>query len=222
MCEEPATTREHAPAKMFFPEEKDLPGSDLRKKLITVPSCAAHNTATAKDDEYVVAVVAAHHANVQLAVDHFATKVLRALKRSEGYKAAVARDSVAVEHEGVRTLALRVDDARFTSVMEKVARAIFFHHTNRKWPGSTTVISPSFVQESAGTTALHRLPGFDELEAGAAQLFAASPEYGSNPDVFCYQLIEHENHILIKLTFYRGFMVFGTNRGGEGFELTAG
>jgi hypothetical protein len=35
-CEEPATTREHAPPKSFLP-------TDERDQLITVPSWEAHN-----------------------------------------------------------------------------------------------------------------------------------------------------------------------------------
>ena len=40
MCEKESTSSEHVPPKCLFPEKKDLPdGVDLRKSLITVPSC---------------------------------------------------------------------------------------------------------------------------------------------------------------------------------------
>ena len=58
MCHKPASTREHAPPLCFFPEAKDLePPQDLRKHLITVPSCPDHNLSASKDDEYALVLV---------------------------------------------------------------------------------------------------------------------------------------------------------------------
>lgn len=55
MCEATATSVEHVPPRCLFPEQKDLPsGVNLRKQLITVPSCEAHNTSKSKDDEYLL------------------------------------------------------------------------------------------------------------------------------------------------------------------------
>ena len=163
MCEGAATTREHAPAKVFFPEPKDLDGIDLRRNLITVPSCAAHNIATSKDDEYVVALVAAYIGNTKLAADHFTTKVLRALQRSPGYAATVVRNAARVPTNGLGTVALRVDDDRFERVMEKTARAVVFHHTGRKWNGALCILSPSLVQAQPGTGPLAPHPQFGGL-----------------------------------------------------------
>jgi hypothetical protein len=70
MCSRPGTTVEHAPPKCFFPESKDLPGTDLRKNLITVPACDLHNTAKVKDDEYLLALITAHHGNNATAYSH--------------------------------------------------------------------------------------------------------------------------------------------------------
>ena len=53
MCDEESTSSEHVPPKCLFPEQKDLPeGVDLRKSLITVPSCDLHNSKKSNDDEY--------------------------------------------------------------------------------------------------------------------------------------------------------------------------
>ena len=54
MCTSAATSVEHVPPRCLFPEQKDLPiGVDLRKQLITVPSCDIHNSRKSKDDEYL-------------------------------------------------------------------------------------------------------------------------------------------------------------------------
>ena len=51
MCEELATSVEHIPPQCLFPEQKDLPdGIDLRKQLLTVPSCDKHNSKKSQDD----------------------------------------------------------------------------------------------------------------------------------------------------------------------------
>ena len=57
MCDASATGREHVPPRCLFPEAKDIPGKDFRKKLITVPSCDAHNFAKSKDDEYLMTIL---------------------------------------------------------------------------------------------------------------------------------------------------------------------
>lgn len=56
MCDELATTVEHIPPKCIFPETKDLEDKtlNLRKKLLTVPSCTLHNNAKSGDDEYLL------------------------------------------------------------------------------------------------------------------------------------------------------------------------
>jgi len=47
-CGENAQSKEHVPARCFFPENESY-----RKQLITVPSCEKHNEDTSVDDEYV-------------------------------------------------------------------------------------------------------------------------------------------------------------------------
>jgi hypothetical protein len=46
VCGAPATSEEHAPPESFFPE-------GYRSGLVTVPSCADHNTKLSTDVEYV-------------------------------------------------------------------------------------------------------------------------------------------------------------------------
>lgn len=50
MCDLSATSVEHVPPKCMFPEFKDAK-VDLRRKLITVPSCDDHNAKKSRDDE---------------------------------------------------------------------------------------------------------------------------------------------------------------------------
>ena len=198
-------------------DRRDVPApSPARCSASACDQRLAHRELRA--DEYAVAIVTAHYSNAQLAADHFATKVLRALQRSSGYVAAVSRNSEPTTINGVQTRALRVDDGRFELVMEKTARPVYFHHVGRKWPGSLLVISPSFVQQVRGMQQFSRHPEFDVLEANVNLILAGEQEHGANPDVFYYQIVEHAQHIVMRMTFYRGFTVYAVKRNQEAPE----
>src|SRR6266850_2946355 len=81
-CEQLGTTDEHVPPKCLFPERKDLPaGIDLRRNLITVPSCPTHNLEKSGDDEYLMYVLTMNLPAEKIAEYHFSTKVLRGINR---------------------------------------------------------------------------------------------------------------------------------------------
>src|SRR3990170_1431695 len=81
-CSELAVTREHVPPRSFFPAKDDLPsGIDLRKNLISVPSCQLHNTSKSKDDEYLLFVIVSNYETNPVAQHHFSTKLLQAIRR---------------------------------------------------------------------------------------------------------------------------------------------
>src|SRR3989442_797265 len=123
MCACPSETREHAPPLCLFPEGKDLgPGLDVRKNLITVPSCAEHNLKTSKDDEYLMVLADAHFENNSTARTQFATKVVRALKNSSAFVKTTFRNTKRVNLDGKHTIAFEVDDARFNRVLDKTVR----------------------------------------------------------------------------------------------------
>jgi len=56
MCDSVEMSREHTPPRCFFPEAKAI-GRDLRRDLITVPSCDRHNSKKSKDDEFLRSVI---------------------------------------------------------------------------------------------------------------------------------------------------------------------
>src|ERR1700735_2567636 len=82
ICEQIATSREHVPAQSFFPEGKDaLNGADLRRNLITVPSCDAHNQNKKKDDEYLWIIISACSSLNECGHQMVRTKVRRSTER---------------------------------------------------------------------------------------------------------------------------------------------
>lgn len=209
MCAAPATTVEHAPPKMFFPAAKDLAaGVDYRKNLIAVPSCAPHNTASSKDDEYAVVVVAAHFENSSVARDHYDRKIRRALQRSAPFVARVFREPRRVQVDGRPALAFRIDDQRFERVMDKTARALYFHHFGQKWLARLRVHGTSFVQSSQEQPALERTQDMEQLRTLGEMLFTSARQFGENPDVFYYQVVQQPGRTIMRLMFYRGFEVY--------------
>jgi len=82
MCNQEATSVEHAPPICVFPAKKDLPSQkDYRKNLITVPSCATHNAATSNDDEYLLYVLSSSITSSDVGLNQFLTKVKRSAER---------------------------------------------------------------------------------------------------------------------------------------------
>lgn len=83
MCEAPATSREHVPPLCIFPDSKDLEsGENLRKDLITVPSCDKHNSKKSRDDELILFVLTLNITNNMIAKRQGFTKILRAVLRN--------------------------------------------------------------------------------------------------------------------------------------------
>ena len=82
-CNANQTSTEHVPPRCLFPEKKDLPaGVDLRKQLITVPSCDAHNSAKSHDDEYLLFALVMNLPNNIVGANHFLAKVMRAITKN--------------------------------------------------------------------------------------------------------------------------------------------
>lgn len=206
MCDAPATTSEHAPPRCFFPEPKDVnDGTDYRKNLITVPSCDAHNTATAMDDEYAMVVVAAHFENNAVAGNQYATKILRALQRKASLVKAVFVDARKVSVGGRSSYAFRLDDDRFERVMEKVARAVHFHETGEKWTDPIRIHATGVRRDD-----MSQDEAMPILAAIGKEIVTGLPARGENPTVFRYQLSHRDaaGFRLLRMEFYEGLEVF--------------
>jgi len=74
-CDSSPISREHVPPKCLFPTEL---GKNLRKDLITVPSCEVHNGKKSDDDEFLLASLAGIVGCNNIGMLHKFTKVDRA------------------------------------------------------------------------------------------------------------------------------------------------
>jgi hypothetical protein len=212
MCDAAATSDEHVPPKCLFPEKKDLrSGADLRKQLITVPSCDVHNTHKSADDEYLLYALATMICSNAVAENHVRTKIFRAIKRNPSLLNKFAETQAPVMFEdptiGIAqpTIAVRIDDQRFTSVLQKMSRALYFHHFKERWLNDVTV-RPEFLLVIDPASARKYNEPVERLAALADYYFQDIAFNGANPDVFKYQVVDGVKgvHKIMRLYFYEG------------------
>jgi hypothetical protein len=208
MCDRDASSREHVPQQCLFPEQKDIPeGEDHRKSLITVPSCPDHNSHKSKDDEYLLYVLVMCHGANKLGQGHFQTKVWRAIRRNPALLNRILSEvSPAKIHdiEGpFETYAVPLDGVRFKSVLEKIGRALFFHHFGEKWLKPVKVV-PEFTVMTSGSDREKENTAVATIRACADEMFSPTQAIGENPDAFYYQVHADDRGrgTVIRVSFY--------------------
>lgn len=204
MCEDLATSQEHAPPKCIFPVQNDTGGVDYRKNLIKVPSCDLHNTAKSTEDEYLMYILPASIATNNVGVNQFLTKIKRAIARNPNIANGLTRDicEVAVHNivsdSWTKASAFQIDLERVHSVVEMNARAVFFHERAQKFVGKITVCSNFTLKLDAPETNTLR----DNLFAMSEIFLSEVIPRGENPDVFAYRMARDGNIEIVEFTFY--------------------
>lgn len=207
MCDSTETSREHVPPVCFFPMVKEI-GRDLRRNLITVPSCDCHNSLKSKDDEYLLAVIAM---TATLGNDvgrhQFVGKFLRAVARTPHVYNSFFADKGTVAKGKLH--ALKIDRNRFNGCIDRLTRAIFHYTYKRRWKLPIAIVSPNFFRGiSADQMVLHE-PTTKAVET-SRHFLGSAPIRGENPEVFKYRLRYEEEHQAYALAaiFYDCFEVF--------------
>ncbi|MEJ1378159.1 MAG: hypothetical protein RPU32_09350 [Candidatus Sedimenticola sp. (ex Thyasira tokunagai)] len=189
MCDQPRTSREHAPPKCLFPVAKEI-GQDVRRNLIKVPSCDAHNSEKSEDDEFMRAIILFSAAeNNEVAQHQFLGKLLRATKRSPLKYSNYIDEKGTIESGRLRVL--KIDRDRFDNCIEHLVRALFFHDFGTKWRYPIMVASPNFHSETSDEKAAPHKPTA-ELVKIMREFLGQGPVLGDNPSVFKYRLRHDE------------------------------
>jgi hypothetical protein len=185
MCAAGETSREHAPPQCLFPEESDI-GRDLRRNLITVPSCDEHNSKKSADDEFLRAVIlmVAVGSN-EIAKHQFLGKFLRGVERNHDAHSEFFKDMGLISSDTQRVL--KLDRNRFDKCIDHLARALFFHTFKSKWSLPIAVVSPNFHSEVTQQGPIAHLPSQRTIDI-TQQFLASEPLLGENPEVFMYRL----------------------------------
>jgi hypothetical protein len=212
MCSAPAVSREHVPPKCLFPEAKDIGGLNLRNELITVPSCAAHNSGKSCDDEFLMMSLAGIVGNNSIGYRHWTGKVDRALRRSS-YR--VLNSSI-LKPQRMERLVVREnhfidviwgtpDLPRLLRCFDQVLRGLYFHDFGQRFDGKVQLI-PAFIKHEPGQA--HTWQKF--IEARCLYEADSMPRIGGNPEVFYYQRFPTDEFGLIayRLCLYGGVDVY--------------
>jgi len=212
MCASAATSVEHVPPRCLFPEQKDLPaGVDLRKQLITVPSCDIHNTAKSKDDEYLLYALIMNVPNNVTAVNHAFTKVRRAVTRNPSVFAKLSGIQLPVVVEDTlsgkvqQTVAIQVDLDRLKRSLVSIGRALRFHYFGGPWQAQVSA-HPHFVLALTEPDARELNLPHEQMAAAVEALVKDSERHGENPEVFTYQVAPGQppTEVVMHLRFYEG------------------
>jgi hypothetical protein len=185
MCAAPESSREHAPPQCLFPEEREI-GRDLRRNLITVPSCDSHNSKKSKDDEFLRAVILfTAVAASEVAKHQFLGKLLRAAARRPHAYSHFFKDEGSLVDGTSR--ALRIERERFDKCIDNLARAIFFDNFREKWKLPILVVSPNFYSAISDNRAISHQPT-QSVVTVSRNFLGQEVVRGENPDVFKYRL----------------------------------
>jgi hypothetical protein len=203
MCERDSVGREHVPPSCLFPETKDLPPDiDLRKNLMTVQSCSDHNSQKSGEDQYFLNVLTSCDCSNDVGKEHYRRKIRRQNVRNSSILRRFA--DRAFELNG--RLAHNVEIERLDCFIEQLAHALYFAHFGTRWLGDLGWI-PEFLSRAtdADPTAEHsRLSAVAENNLK----FEGVPYYGSNRQVFAYQVLGTNAECQMRLHFYEGCKVW--------------
>lgn len=206
------TSKEHVPAKSFFPED-----AKYRKNLITVCSCSLHNEDTSKDDEYVRNIISMSIGNNTVAFKQFIDKTVESFKKSEALFKTTTQNSIRVyttkNGKTEPSLAFKIDRSRFDNVIKKIAYALFFNEFNHIWIRGLIVMT-EYLRNSDMSP-----DKFGFLIQQAKQELNEPNFNGNNPKVFKYKFFKNKpediNDQLLWMKFYEGFEIFITPKEGS-------
>jgi len=214
MCDEIATSSEHAPPRCIFPEQKDLPeGIDYRKNLITVPSCDEHNSRKSTDDEFLLFILVHGYFNNDEGRNQFSTKVLRAWERRPSFIEYLYKSQMPVIVDGEETCAVNIDIDRFNKAISNICRAIYNHEYGEKWMHPFDIISPMLLamnqeNEDLINQRIHAI--FKHADSGVRY----EQEKGDNKPIFYYKINRKadKSYLICTFVFYGGFRIAAISR----------
>lgn len=200
ICGAEVTSKEHVPAKCFFPEE-----SSFRKQLITVPSCKLHNEDTSSDDEYVRNFICVHHENNAIAYKQFQKKVIKSLTRNPKQ----FEERIKIQTPKGTVYAFNIKRDIFDRTIQKMAYAIFFHENKYQWNRGLIVLTEDLRNKDLSKD------DYSQLLHTVMIKLPPSFDRGDNPKVFKYKILpsdQDKQNAIVQLTFYEGFTVWVTTQ----------
>ncbi len=210
MCDKEASSVEHVPPKCLFPKKADVKdGINYRQQLITVPSCEEHNTAKSTDDEYILYILVMNIFTNHVGKKQLSTKIARAVKARPKLMISFLDNQKEVflkakdSSSEASATAVKVNLPRFNSAIETLTRALYFHHYNEKCCGAI-IVHPDFIPSLGTKNSIEVNRDISELSTSIEKYFEDNEKFGSNADVFYYQVTKPTTKFdtIFKLVFY--------------------
>lgn len=210
MCDEEGITIEHVPPRCLFPKSKEVDGDNLRKNLITIPSCEEHNNAKSLDDEYLLFILNSHFGNNKVSESQVKGRLTRALDRNPKLASFYSQNNIEVEIDDEKSIAFQIDLDRFNSSMEHIAKGLYYHTFGEKLSMEIMTYTPALfaLSNPDGNKILKETQDMisicdyllDEVD---------TPHLGDNPEVFSYRIFRDldRNCLILRMTFFEGFHV---------------
>jgi hypothetical protein len=203
-CDNPATTKEHAPPFSFFPEGQ-------RNDLITVPSCADHNNANSKDVEYTRNVITIMFGVNEIGQQHFSDKSLRSFDHSPALLYSTFSDIRPVRFQGMTVGKFTVDTARIEAVMGACICALHFRETGTRKPKWGIILPNLFLSHDTTPEAVSSWGQFLSM----LNQIPFTVRQTNSPDIFEYAVadlpgaqVDIPGGRVYCLRFYKGFLVY--------------
>ncbi|MDX6456988.1 MAG: hypothetical protein QOE55_685 [Acidobacteriaceae bacterium] len=196
-CDQPATTREHAPPICFFPKEH-------RINLITVPSCVLHNNANSLDVEYSRNVITTMFGTNEIAQRQFSDKVEKSFVNSPNLVYTTFADIRGVVFDRTLTGVCTVNTKRMERVMSACAGALHFRETGERKTEWYIVFPNLALSENAQQETVAAWSQFLSI-LGKMRL---SKRTTSSPEVFKYAFADDLEVPAYGMFFYKAFSVF--------------
>jgi hypothetical protein len=212
MCANRATSREHVPPRNLFPEIADSNGKNHRVNLITVASCAEHNSSKSHDDEFLMVSLAGIIGNNSIGYAHKLGKVDRAIKLS----ANRLLNEVLLEKKEIHQIEL--DSGKFLEVIwgtpdikrlekcfEHIAHGLHQHHFKNRFIGKINTLLGYLSHHD------HNAKTWARFIRDRAEIdLKDKPKLGSNQEIFFYQVTDADQFgiYLMRLCFYGGLDIY--------------
>lgn len=209
MCNNPATSKEHAPPKALFPKV-----ARFRKNLIKVPSCEKHNQELSNSDQILLELLVVQHirGNEPFTIlsgqflnrqsINYSRKINTLVNKIEKVTPVLLVNNITGEQIQTGMIQLNNSTKSFYASLEKLGCALYFHEFNKKLTGNFF-------------THLDILVKRDEMAAYVQNLYNLSTQImdqskisfkGENPEVFQYRILEikaESTKVIIEFLFYQ-------------------
>ncbi|MEZ8627922.1 hypothetical protein AB6D75_19240 [Vibrio splendidus] len=191
-CHGTATTKEHVPPKQLFPK-------DMKRNLITVPSCELHNGLKSRDDDYLRFVLIGGLKDIKdKRFKSIVDKVIRSVER----KPLLAKSLFNTLKPIYGWPSVKINNDRLFYSYESIARGIVFYECGpvkiKRYAIDDYI---SFLSDDIQGKVI----GQEQkraLKEDTDKLFTNRDWNGANPLVFSYQWVKIDKFILVKIKFY--------------------